>query len=97
MLKEMYLTNGKCTKFTQFFKLVFPSYNSLKYRYKILQKCPILLPVIWAYRWIIAIFNPKKAKAKAVKILGASVQEAEAYKKELNYVGLDFNFEKRKG
>ncbi len=96
LLKEMKMSNGKDNKFIRFFKLVFPSYNALKYKYKVLKKCPILLPVIWVYRWIIAIFNPKKAKEKA-SILSVTAKDANEYKKELNYVGLDYNFDSERG
>lgn len=74
--------------------LIFPSANALSQKYRCLKRAPWLLPFIWIYRWTAAIlFKPKNIKRQRETVSAMSSENILAYQRELNYVGLDFNFE----
>ena len=77
----------------RFWKGVFPPYKDLKQRFKFLKKLPILLPLAWLCRWVSVIFNPKRIARKKKDFESISQENIKSYQDELNYVGLDFNFE----
>jgi hypothetical protein len=80
-------------KFFYFVSFVFPSAKKLQYKYKILKKCPFLLPFIWIIRGIGGIFKPKKAIITMKRIKNIKQEEVNLYQQYLNFVGLDYNFE----
>ena len=77
----------------RFFRSVFPAYKDLKQRFRFLRKLPILLPFAWLCHWISAIFNPKRIVRRKKDLKAISKERVKLYQSELNYVGLDFNFE----
>ena len=77
----------------RFFTSVFPPYSTMKQGYKYLAKLPILLPFTWTFRWIEIIFHPKRFIQQRRKLKMLSSENISAYKNELDYVGIDFNFE----
>lgn len=74
-------------------RLLFPTYSAMKERYKVLKKAPILLPVMYIYRYFDVLFNRRKNITKNLNELKYySDENVSSYRKALNYVGLDFNF-----
>ncbi len=76
------------------FHLIFPPLKSgISQKYPILKKYPILLPFVWVVRWADAIFNnPKKITKQKEDLKLITDENISDYQKELNFVGLDFNF-----
>ena len=79
-------------KRTSFFKSAFPSYQIMKQTHKYLKVLPFMLPFAWVCRWIGVLFSPKRMKRKKQNLDKLSKQNIQRYQKELNFVGLDFNF-----
>ena len=53
----------KSTKKKFWLKTIFPSYKTMKGKYKILKKLPFLLPFAWVYKWFEVLFTrPAKFK-----------------------------------
>jgi len=82
------------SKLSRFLTHIFPPYRTMKNMYTVLEKAPVLLPFMWAWRWIRLIFTGKKSierynRESKLKFSDESIDE---YQCELNYVGLDFNF-----
>lgn len=72
---------------------IFPSYNSMKTRYFLLKKFPVLLPYYWVSRWIrLLVHNKNDITSHIGNICYVNEQQIKDYKKGLNYVGLDYNF-----
>ncbi|MBQ8546292.1 MAG: nucleotidyltransferase family protein [Clostridia bacterium] len=76
-----------------FFKSVFPAYKEMKISHRYLSKAPFLLPLAWTFRWVAIIFNPKRIKRNRHNMKTLTNENIHTYQSELNYVGLDFNFE----
>ena len=89
---KAYKKNGN-SKFARFITMLFPSYRVLKFRYKALRKCPILLPVIWIWRFIEVIFSPKRFKIAADRLTTSNQEKANTYYDRLKYIGLDLDLE----
>ena len=83
----------KNVRLKRFFTSVFPPYSVMKQTRKYLVKAPILLPFAWAFRWLGIIFNPKRIRQQKTKLEALSNENISAYKNELDFVGIDFNFE----
>ena len=62
-------------------------------KYRFLKKAPFLLPIMWVVRWFEALFTPSKIKAQKRNVDMVSQESVNNYQKELDYVGLDFNFQ----
>ena len=75
-------------------RLIFPSVRDMKNIFPVLNKCVLLLPIMYIVRIISKIVQPKKVAQAINKMNGVakSAEEVERYKSELNYVGLDYNF-----
>ena len=80
-------------KLKRYFLLVFPGYTLMADKYPVLKKVPILLPFMWIARWFTALICPKKIKNQVKRIEAVNEKTVSQYQSELNYVGLDFNFE----
>ena len=79
---------------TKMLKLIFPSAKALSAKYTVLKKMPFLLPLVWVYRWIVAVlFKRRNIKKQRDAVNMMSSENISAYQDELNFVGLDFNFE----
>ncbi|MBO5357309.1 MAG: nucleotidyltransferase family protein [Clostridia bacterium] len=73
---------------------LFPSYKVMCLSRPYLKKAPVLLPFAWIWRLITGvIFKNKKIKEKSNEINAVNQETVDACQAELNYVGLDFNFE----
>ena len=74
--------------------LIFPSYEAMCKQYPVLKRVAILLPFMWVWRWIsLVLFRRHVLKARTKSLKEVSDESVNQYKTELNYVGLDFNFE----
>ena len=76
--------------------MIFPSAKMLAPKYSCLKKMPWLLPFVWVYRWMTALlFKWDTIRSESKKVSVMSSKNISAYQDELNYVGLDFNFEEK--
>lgn len=82
----------KNVKGHKFFTMLFPSLSSMKMIYPVLKKAPVLLPVMYVARWFSALFNPKKIKKSVSNLKNYDDESVQKYREELNFVGLDYNF-----
>lgn len=82
----------KNVKGHKFFTMLFPSLSSMKMIYPVLKKAPALLPVMYVARWFSALFNPKKIKKSVNNLKNYDDESVQKYREELNFVGLDYNF-----
>ena len=93
-LKTSKSTKKEYVKRRKILKLIFPSAKALSKKYTVLKKMPFLLPFVWIYRWIGALLFKRNAiKAQQDKVNFMTTDNISCYQDELNYVGLDFNFE----
>lgn len=77
----------------QAFRLLFPSYSIMRQKYHILNKCPILLPILWPWRWISGLLlRPENAKTQWQQLQNTTPETVGSYQAALHYVGLDFHF-----
>lgn len=75
-------------------RLVFPTADSMKYSYPVLEKQPWLLPVMWFYRWgSTLLFHRDKIRRQKKHLELISEDAVSAYEKGLNMVGLTLRFE----
>ncbi len=71
-------------------------YGDMKKKYPILNKCPILLPVMWVVRWVNAIFRRKLViKNQMMKLDKMDEAVADTYNQELELVGLRYNLNRK--
>lgn len=81
-------------KFVKFFKRLFVPYSEMKRKYKILEKMPILLPVMWVVRWFEIVFLRKDTVKKYMNEMNKINSESiEKNAQALRFVGLDFDNE----
>ena len=74
--------------------LAFPPYKKMCNIFPILNKAPILLPFLWVWRLIKAIlFKRDKINELKSEVDSYSQEDIDECQAELDYVGLDFNFE----
>ena len=82
-------------KFSKIFNGLFPSYKTMKEKYKILEKAPFLLPVMWGVRCFNVLFRQKdtfKSYIQGVKKVDS--KQVDENKRALYAVGLEFHSEK---
>ena len=71
--------------------LIFMPFSSMKKKYPVLNKIPILLPLMWVVRWIDAIINKRDNISRhSERITKIDKTLVEGYNKELEMVGLKF-------
>ena len=71
----------------------FPPISQLSYRYTIIRKCPLLLPVIWVVRWVdILLFRPQKIRKRVHILQTINNEKVLSHQQALEAVGLDFYF-----
>lgn len=74
--------------------LIFPPYKNMCYDYPWLNGKPLLLPIAWVVRiFKVLLFKRSRIKTHSKNIKSINKANVDAYQAELNYVGLDFNFE----
>ena len=78
----------------KFFGSIFIPYSSMCQKYPTLKKAPVLLPYYWIVRVVQTfIFKRDKVKNLQTDMRIMSTENVKKYHEDLNYVGLDFNFE----
>ena len=74
--------------------LIFPSYSIMCCSYTWLRGKPLLLPIVWAHRIIkVLLFKRDRIKLHRNDMKSINKEVIDSYQAELNFVGLDFNFE----
>ena len=85
--------HGKGADIKMAINLVFPSADSLQYRFPVLEKHKYLLPVMWVVRWFdVLLFKRGKLYERMEEVKHVDDELVSSYQKELDYVGLDFNY-----
>lgn len=79
-------------KIKKFFKAIFVPYSQMHLYYRFLEKAPFLLPFMWVYHLLKRLFKKDKLKNFSDEMKLADEKNVDKYQKELNFVGLDFNF-----
>ena len=75
-------------------KLIFLPYGSMREKYPVLGKCPILLPIMWVVRWLSALFkNPQTISQQRRNLKLLSEDKLNAWESQMQAVGLGFHFE----
>lgn len=88
-----HMPTGKA-RFVRYFGMVFPSLEEMKERYPVLNRVPVLLPVCWILRGIkVLLFRRDTIDAFADKLRMTGGQAVDTYQQELDFVGLNFDFE----
>lgn len=78
-------------KLRWFFRRAFLSLKQMSFRYPVLKKWPVLLPVFWVVRWIYTIlFEHDKFIRRCRTLTKTSAQEIETHEQALSFVGLRF-------
>ncbi len=86
--------SSKAVKRTERWRMWFPSYESMALRSPILRKWPILLPLMWVARWFDVFFHHKdRYRRRMARMEQMTDENIEQYRRELNYVGLDYHFD----
>ena len=74
--------------------MIFLPYSRMCDLFPVLKKAPILLPFLWIWRLIRAVlFRRDNVKKLNSEVNSYSQREIDEHQLELNYVGLDFNYE----
>lgn len=93
-IKDIKSGETKNARRNRIFKAIFLPYKNMCVQYPILKKLPPLLPFLWIYRILYAVFFKNKALRKHIKVIGGlSSEQLSEYEKELHFVGLDYHFE----
>lgn len=75
-------------------QMLFPSLKNMRYAYPVLQKAPVLLPVMWVYRGVkVSLFHRDRIKAKERQLQNAGMQAIQEFEQNLRAVGLGMEFE----
>ena len=70
-----------------------PGYSSMCARHPILKKWAILLPLFWIIRGFdIILFHRDRYRNRMEQLELMSDENIDQYHRDLNYVGLDYNF-----
>ena len=68
---------------------VFLPFSAMKTIYPVLEKAPVLLPIMWVVRWFKTLFFKRKNISKQINRIQNSTNSAvDSYLSELEYVGL---------
>ncbi len=82
---------SKDSYFSRLWAKLFPDYKSMCYSYPVLEKYPLLLPIIWVRRAFSFIFFPSKRKQMKETMELISPKTINSYEMSLKYVGLDLD------
>lgn len=86
--------NVKKAKSKKKLAMAFPPYRRMCNIFPVLKKAPILLPFLWVWRLIrTVLFRRKKISELNSEVESYSQEQIDMCQAELDYVGLDFNFE----
>lgn len=75
-------------KKSYFIRRLLPPLESMKIRYNLLAKCPILLPIFWCVRIIQAMFNPKSLTNETKTVLSIDEKQKQDYENFIQKLGL---------
>ena len=74
-------------------KLVFLPYEDMCKKYPVVDKCAVLLPVMWVVRWVQALVQkPQNIRAQRQRMKTMSESHIDSFDQALRSVGLAFNF-----
>ena len=76
-------------KWQWFVGAVFPSSATLEYKYPVLKKWPILLPIFWVYRWYLALFREHDRLKRGMLVAKMNEDEQSQYQRHMDTVGLE--------
>ena len=83
-------TSGK-SKVKWFWDLIFLPIGQMRYRYPVLKRYPVLLPLCWVARWFDILFRRSGNIASNYKrFVYTTVEEIETHEQALSFVGLRF-------
>ncbi len=69
----------------------------MKKRYPVLEKAPILLPLLWVVRWVTAVFGRRdRIRTVAAEIGRLNETTVDGYNRELSAVGLSYDLKRDK-
>ncbi len=85
--------SSKNVRIKRLFMSAFPEYSTMQRHYRFIRKAPFLLPFAWVCRWVWILFHPKKFVEQKRKLQTLSNGNISNYQAELDYVGIDFNFD----
>ncbi len=92
-LKTSKKTGKRTARLVEFWKLVFLPLDTMRKKYPILLKLPILLPIMWVVRIVnVLLFKKEKLHGQVENYKYATADRINDYQAGLNFVGLDFNF-----
>ena len=92
-VKTAKASSEKGIAFKRTVRVLFPRVDEMKFKYPILKKAPILLPVCWGHRFFkTVLFKRDRIDSRIKEIKHSNKDSVIAYQNELRYVGLDFNF-----
>lgn len=77
-------------------QLICPSAEALSKNYPVLKSCKLLLPFVWVHRWVkVLLFRRGNIRHNFDRISALTAENIRGYQAELNYVGLNFNFDEK--
>lgn len=80
-------------RFTKMRKIFFLPYNKMCDRYPVLEKAPLLLPIMWIVRGFnVVLFKRNQVKAFGQDLKSISNEKMDNRQRALNFVGLNFDF-----
>lgn len=88
------MKNHRLGKLIRIRRGLLPGYLYMSKKYPVLKKCPVLLPVLWVWRLITAVlFRRNNLNKLQNELQLTNADNVGAFRKGLEYVGLDFHFE----
>ena len=84
--------NANEIKARRVFRSLFPSLDIMRGFYPVLEKAPVLLPLLWPIHFFKRLFTKNKLKNYVNRMNTIDDNKISYYQRELNFVGLDFNF-----
>ncbi len=92
-LKEQKAQGKKIGRMKKLIYTIFPSFSMMRSMFPILEKIPVLLPILWIYRIAKRMFcNLDYVKKQLENIKSLTDENLSKYEQELKAVGLDFSF-----
>jgi len=85
---------GKGSKGKNMMQLLFPPVSAMRYAYPVLQKCPVLLPFVWPYRWIkVLFFRRDKIKVQQDRLKMMEADRMSEFEANMRAVGISTKYE----
>lgn len=85
--------NTAKSRFKYVMRTAFPDVQTLRYKYRVLQKAPWLLPGVWLVRPFYKVFFERESLMRHQKALHQlRPEQLKSRREALNYVGLDYHF-----